>query len=153
MQLPMALQTSDDEPAKGLLRRYFGDPYLSPGCAEGAYFDAWHPNTNPNRFEPEDLLSLAFLSVQVPPTAIRKLLCERACEFERLLTYLGPDRDLAHEEDPLADDWIGWRVLTELKIIDDVGPTIGTKLLARKRPRLRPIWDQVVADVTQAPQL
>src|SRR5687768_6439219 len=48
----------------------------------------------------------------------------------------------------LDDAWAGWTLMRALDDLDDVGPTIASKLLARKRPRLRPIWDPVVADVT-----
>ncbi len=38
--------------------------------------------------------------------------------------------------------------MNELQTLPSVGPTIASKLLARKRPRLRPIYDSVVAGVT-----
>ncbi|HCT78058.1 MAG TPA: hypothetical protein DGT23_16075 [Micromonosporaceae bacterium] len=86
--------------------------------------------------------------------AVRELLRDRAGEFAKLLTGLGPDRDLADKADPLVhDDWPGWRLMTELRSIRGVGVTIGTKLLARKRPRLRPIWDDIVAELIQAPRM
>ncbi|MGY0231977.1 DUF6308 family protein [Longispora urticae] len=45
-------------------------------------------------------------------------------------------------------DWAGWRLRAALLDLDGVGVTTATKLMARKRPRLRPIWDPVVAAVT-----
>jgi Family of unknown function (DUF6308) len=38
--------------------------------------------------------------------------------------------------------------MNELEALPGVGSTIASKLLARKRPRLRPIYDSVVATVT-----
>ncbi len=35
-----------------------------------------------------------------------------------------------------------------LRQLPKIGPTRASKLLARKRPRLRPIWDSVVTSVT-----
>jgi len=148
-QLPEALHTPDDEKAVGLLRRYFGEPYLSPGCAEGAYFDTWTPDTDPFRFTADDLIAIKFLSVDVPTTAVRELLRDRADEFTKLLVELGPDRDLAYEHGPLDDEWPGCRLMLELRKIRGVGRTIASKLLARKRPRLLPIWDSVVGAVTE----
>lgn len=84
----------------------------------------------------------------MPASAARELLRDRADEFGRLPIGLGPDRDLADEPDPLPDDWAGWELMRVLRALPGVGMTTVSKLLARKRPRLRPIWDTVVAVVT-----
>lgn len=147
-RLPQALRVSDDDAATGLLRRYFGDPYLGAGCADGAYFDTWAPESDPFRFTADDLLAIKFLSVEASRSAVRELLRDRSEEFSTLLTDLGADRDLATECTPLDDEWPGWRLMRELHRISGVGPTTASKLLARKRPRLRPIWDSVVSEVT-----
>ncbi|MCG5470460.1 DUF6308 family protein [Micromonospora sp. LAH09] len=147
-RLPDALQTSDDAAAIMLLKRYFGTPYLGPGCADGAYFDTWSTGSEPMRFTAEDLIAIKFLSVEAPKTAVRALLRDRSGEFSRLLVDLGPDRDLANEVELLGPTWAGWRMMDALRTIPGVGTTIASKLLARKRPRLRPIWDTVVAAVT-----
>jgi hypothetical protein len=55
------------------------------------------------------------------------------------------DRDLITETNPWADDWVGWRLWKALVALPGVGPTTASKLYARKRPRLRPIYDSVVA--------
>lgn len=151
-RLPDALKDPDDGAALHLLRRYFGQPYLSPGCADGAYFDTWATDTDPFRFTADDLIAIKFLSVDAPKTAARELLCDRSDEFSLLLVNLGPDRDLAHEVEPLDDGWPGWHLMRELRKIPGVGTTTASKLLARKRPRLRPIWDSVVAAVTDTVQ-
>ncbi|GIJ51652.1 hypothetical protein Val02_85380 [Virgisporangium aliadipatigenens] len=147
-RLPEALQKPDDTPAIDLLLRYYGRPYLSAGCATGAYFDTWTAESDPTRFTAEDLVAVTFLSVQVPPMAALRLLRDRSEEFTVMLAALGPDRDLAHEAEPLADDWAGWTLMRELKTLPGVGTTIASKLLACKRPKLRPIWDTVVTAVT-----
>ncbi|MEH0985334.1 DUF6308 family protein [Micromonospora sp. CPCC 205556] len=151
-RLPDALQTSDDAAATHLLKRYFGQPYLSPGCADGAYFDTWATDIDPFRFTADDLIAIKFLSVEAPKTAVRALLRDRTDEFSRLLVELGPDRDLACEQKPLDHGWLGWHLMRELRTIPGVGTTTASKLLARKRPRLRPIWDSVVAAVTDTVQ-
>jgi hypothetical protein len=77
------------------------------------------------------------------------LLRDRAAELCDLLAELGPDRDLVGEDKPLTDDcWPGWRLQAALRDIPGIDTTTATKLIARKRPRLRPIWDKVVAKVT-----
>ncbi|RZT79061.1 hypothetical protein EV382_2257 [Micromonospora violae] len=147
-RLPDALQTSDDAAAVALLKRYYGAPYLGPGCADGAYFDTWATDSDPMRFTADDLIAIKFLSVEAPKTAVRALLRDRSGEFSKLLVDLGPDRELANENKLLGDTWPGWRLMDELRSIPGVGTTTASKLLARKRPRLRPIWDTVVAAVT-----
>ncbi|WP_045740715.1 DUF6308 family protein [Actinoplanes rectilineatus] len=147
-QLPDALATPDDEPALALLRRYYGDD-----AATGAAFDGWDSTgtraADADRFTADDLVAVTFLSVRVPPGAAAAILRDRAAEFSDLLVALGPDRDLVDEEYPLTDDdWPGWRLQAALRGIPGIDTTIATKLIARKRPRLRPIWDRVVAAVT-----
>jgi hypothetical protein len=147
-RLPVALSQSDDDAALDLLRRYFGRPYLSRGCADGAYFDGWAAGGDPMCFTADDLLAVKFLSVEAPKSAVRELLRDRKDVFAKLLTAVGPDRDLVDEAEPLTDGWLGWGRMKELRTIPGIGTTIASKLVARKRPRLRPIWDSVVAEVT-----
>ncbi|MBW0090221.1 hypothetical protein I4I73_15640 [Pseudonocardia sp. KRD-184] len=151
-QLPESLQSSDDDAALALLTRYYGRPFAGPGSAVGAAFDHWDSTgtrvQDVDRFTADDLVAVTFLSVDVSATAARALLRERADEFAALLADVGQDRDLVDEVDPLADDWAGWAVMSALRGLDRIGPTTASKLLARKRPRLRPIWDTVVTKVT-----
>ena len=86
------------------------------------------------------LLLSPFLSVTVSPRAAHALLAERRDEFAGLLSAVGPDRDLVDEAEPFADDSPEWQLMGELRGLPGVGPTIASKLLARKRPRLRPIY-------------
>ena len=135
------------------VHRYYGAKYCGVGAAMGAMFDGWDStgtrDVDADRFTADDFVAVSFLSVNPAPAA-RELLRDGAAKFSAMLTELGPDRDLADEVDPLPADWIGWRIRQELERIDGVDTTTATKLLARKRPRLRPIWDKVVAAVTNA---
>ncbi|WP_433830835.1 DUF6308 family protein [Actinoplanes sp. CA-015351] len=153
--LPEALRNPDDEAALRLLRRYYGDPVTGAGAAIGAAFDDWDSTgtrlADADRFVADDLVAVSLLSVRVPGAAAVVLLRDRADEFAELLGAIGPDRDLVDEAEPLTDDkWPGWRLQAALRTIDGIDTTIATKLIARKRPRLRPIWDRVVAEVTGA---
>ena len=149
--LPSTLQIDDDRAAIDALRRYFGDPYLDSGrCYVGAYFDSWTTDgtaTDSDRFTPDDLISVTFLSVDVKPLAARELLASRRDHYAELLTQIGPDRDLTDERAPATPAWPAWRLDTELRQLPGIGRTIASKLLARKRPRLLPIWDSVIAAV------
>ncbi|SKB04141.1 DUF6308 family protein [Aeromicrobium choanae] len=156
MRLPQALQVPDDDGAIAALTRYYGTS-RNLGSFTGARFDAWDSTgtrwANTNRFTADDLVAVTFLSVNVTAPAAIKLLDTRAEVFSSLLTELGPDRDLAEEHEEWRDDWAGWTLWQELIELPGVGPTTASKLLARKRPRLRPIYDSVVANVLGSQRL
>ncbi len=61
---------------------------------------------------------------------------------------VGADRDLINDGSAFRDDWVGWTLMSELQALPDVGPVTASKLFSRKRPKLRPIYDDVVAAVT-----
>lgn len=149
-RLPDALATDDDTAALGLLRRYYGDP-LGSSSYTGAVFDVWDSTgtraADGDRFTADDLVAVTFLSVDTPGLAAIAVLRDSAEEFNGMLAAIGPDRDLA-DEPPLTPDWPARLLNRRLRDLHDVGPVIASKLLARKRPRLVPIWDAVVAKVT-----
>lgn len=152
-RLPTALSDpEDDTVALGLLRRYYGEVFCGQGSATGAAFDTWDSTgtrqADADRFTADDLIAVTFLSVDTPAPAAKALLRDRADQFSAFLVEIGPDRDLVNEDDPLLDHWVGWRLMRELRNLNKVGATTASKLLARKRPRLRPIWDSVVASIT-----
>lgn len=148
--LPPPLTASTDDDAVALLRRYYGSTYLDSGCYTGAYFDSWAPQnreTDADRFTADDLVAITFLSVDVDARAARELLLTRAERLAELLDAVGPDRDLADETHGLTADAPLRRLEAELRSINDVGATKASKLMARKRPRLVPIYDTVVTRV------
>lgn len=149
-RLPDALAT-DDTGALGLLRRYYGDPFGS-STYTGAVFDVWDSTgsrtADADRFTADDLVAVTFLSVDTPGPAAIQVLRDSADEINAMLAAIGPDRDLADETDPITPDWPAWRLNSRLRHFHDVGPVIASKLLTRKRPKLLPIWDAVVAKVT-----
>lgn len=153
--LPNALIDPDDDTALELLHRNYGSDDRGLPPAGGAAFDTWDStgtrDRDRDRFTADDLTAVTFLSVDVPARAARLLLVDERDRFSGLLAELGPDRDLASIEEPLPGEWVGWDLMRALRRLPGVGPTRASKLLARKRPRLRPIWDSVVAEVTGTP--
>ncbi|WP_244427462.1 DUF6308 family protein [Gordonia amarae] len=150
MQIPHALQSDDPTRAKNVLQAYFGDPYLHDGFT-GASFDSWDSlgtrDADANVFTADDLIAVTLLSVNAGPRAAQALLRDRRAEFSPLLAEIGPDRDLADEPGPITPAWPAWRLENQLLTVHGIGLTIASKLIARKRPRLYPIWDTVVVDV------
>jgi hypothetical protein len=150
--MPRVLARPDgDEAAVKQLTRYFGPSLAETDSFTGAAFDGWDStgkrSHDRDRFTADDLVAVTFLSVDVGPRAAHALLREKAEQFSRLLGKVGPDRDLAFAVEVLDDSWVGWTLDRELRALPDVGPTTASKLFARKRPRLRPIFDSVVARV------
>lgn len=146
-RLPQALSAPDDSRALAFLNAYYAPALKYTGSA----FDTWDTTgtrgADRDRFTADDVIAVKFLSINVPARAAHALLTTRANEFSDLLVELGDDRDLV-DEPAIDDTYIGWKIMTALRSLNGVGPTTATKLLARKRPRLRPIWDSVVTRLT-----
>jgi hypothetical protein len=106
-------------------------------------FDALRPNSR-NAFGVDDLLAVTFLGVVVPPLAARRILGADAPHLTARLTAIRSDVDLWDDaaDDSLAAAHALW---DDLDAYSSVGEVIAGKLLARKRPRLVPIVDSVVA--------
>ena len=151
LQPPVSLRTDDDAPALKLLREYYRKPFGFGHFYTGAAFDTWDStgtrSQDVNIFTADDLVAVTFLSVRVGPLAAHVLLDERWSDFSEILEMIGPDRDLVDETKEIPRDWPAWELNQELTCLPDVGPTIASKLIARKRPRLVPVYDSVVRKV------
>lgn len=150
--MPELLTAGHEDAAVQVLSCYYGagrHEWCRPFT--GARFDEWDSTGNrwadSDRFTADDLVAVSFLSVAVPAPAASLLLDEQADRFSALLRAVGDDRDLAEEPQAWADDWAGWVLWADLMALPGVGATIASKLYARKRPRLRPVYDTVVARV------
>lgn len=152
MRLPDCLETRHDR-AVTYLRRYYSvrrDPELrrSTSWYSGAYFDRWPDDpadAAPDEFTVDDVVALTYLSVSLPAEAALTILRWRAEELAELLAQIGPDRDLKDEPaGSINEQWPAWKLETALRRIPGIGPVRASKLIARKRPRLYPIYDKVV---------
>lgn len=118
-----------------------------PGFAGLTFLEL--PNNHPYAISAEDLLAVSLLDVAFGPSAVRSLLFDseyqsRVC---RLLQGIPHDRPLWEVDDLDAAHRL-WDTFQELP---EVGYVKAGKLLARKRPHLIPIVDQVVERLVQAP--
>ena len=151
-RLPEALQPEHIDVARTYLTDYYALPPSAASSCTGAAFDSWDSTGTRDRaadhFTADDLVAVSFLSVTVGPRAAHLLLQQDAARFAGLLAQVGPDRDLADEGAPMLADGPEFLLHRALLALPDVGPTTASKLFARKRPRLRPIYDSVVMKVT-----
>ena len=130
----------DPATAARILQRYYAGWDTDDFAFTGSKFDAWRGN-DPDRFTPDDLVAVTFLSVEVPPRAAYQLLDSEAKEFSQLLIDLPQDVHLASASE-IGSGW--WELMAKLKDLPGVGATTASKLYARKRPHLRPIYDRVI---------
>lgn len=106
----------------------------------------------PNRITPMDVLALATLSVPARGSAVIRLL-EDECFAEVVSTHLAridPDASIEdrHNRKLLTKEATGsppWELWRTVFTVPGFGAVSTSKLLARKRPHLFPIYDSVVA--------
>ena len=149
-RLPDALQDERDDTALSYLRTYYG---TVPGATPytGSYFDGWGHDNDPYRFTAEDLVAVTFLSVVVKPMAAQAVLGDRAGMLSALLRQIDPADELVDVGTAFTSEHPVWRLDTALRgLKKGIGRTISSKLLARKRPLLVPVYDTVIDQVTNA---
>jgi hypothetical protein len=137
------------------LRRYFHEKRDDLPVFSGALFDCFQGKGDAAPFTDtitvSDLLAVNLLDVDVPGDAILRFLGPAAPEIERLLGEIDPEVDLhAVDETVVAPGSVAEQLWDVLRAngrpsSPGTGPTRTSKILARKRPRLIPIYDSVVA--------
>jgi Family of unknown function (DUF6308) len=148
-ELPLSLLDARDDRAVAVLTAYYQPLSGRDGGFTGGQFDAFDPSgtrsASANTYTADDMVAVTLLSVEVPGRAAMEMLVLQRRRFEVLLESIGPDRDLADEASVAESDfrpaWELWWALSELP---GLGPTTVSKLMARKRPRLMPIFDSVI---------
>jgi hypothetical protein len=99
-------------------------------------------------FMAEDLVAVTMLSVKVPAQAALRILGPDRSRLSELLREIPTDRDLVDvRPSEIADDWAPWLLDDALSDLTGLGRTTVSKLIARKRPRLVPIYDREVNKV------
>ncbi|MFC4604087.1 DUF6308 family protein [Rhodococcus kronopolitis] len=149
IRLPKVLREGADAGAIDVLQEYFTRPAVKTGYLRpGALWDTWDPSGRRDAdcdvFTTDDLVAATLLSVQVPAQAALILLGDKRPELDALLAEVGADRDLADRDEPLTEQSPQWRLETALTQIHGIGRTTASKLIARKRPRLHPVYDDGV---------
>lgn len=135
--------------AVGHLRRYFG---LDDGAPyTGARFESLGGGGDrpevANVITAEDIVSLSMLSIRVYGFAARRLLEDHELieEVRGYLAEIPTDVDMV-DADPalLAPGSSADLLWSRLRKLHQFGQTTTSKLMARKRPRLIPVYDSVI---------
>ena len=159
MNLPAILSDDDDEIEKAaeFVAKYYsryedGSPRWTGSC-----FNSWggggdSPDAK-NRLTADDLVAVSFLTAPVPARAVIGIMDTHARKISELLEAIPADLHLADAKpgDPsgvLDDDGYAhdlWRLLVGKRNEKwGIGPTRASKIMARKRPKLIPVYDSVV---------
>ncbi|MCU1573947.1 MAG: hypothetical protein JWO93_2029 [Micrococcaceae bacterium] len=157
MKLPDILSADRAGAAASLLRDYYTETVKNGQRRPGSYYDTWAGGGNAqgteNRLSADDLLAVSFLKVQISADAAIGLLDTFAGEISALLEQVPADVELESVAEDDLDAVLGpesaahrlWDLLRGHGSFPwDLGPTATSKILARKRPALIPIYDPIV---------
>lgn len=153
LTLPETLQPSGREQAVAYLKSYFAPVTARSGYTGSRFERLGGGGDRPaiaDEFTAEDLAALPLLSVTLKGDAVLEVLETRRARLRDLLRQVPTDLELV-DVDPqdIDPDWAPWRLEVELRSVDGIGSTKASKFLARKRPRLVPVYDTLVADLLQ----
>lgn len=148
LTLPHSLKEGGRDRAVEYLRTYFG-PRTAVSGYTGARFERFGGGGDrlavANEFTAEDLLAVSLLSVHVPGPAALAILEDQRELFSRLLRESPVERHLVDiEPEEIVRSWAPWQLESELLSVRGLGPTTVSKLIARKRPLLVPVYDTLV---------
>ncbi len=136
-----------DKTADALVRKYFTRDYT------GRHFERLGDRAarDSNAFTAEDFVAVTMLGVSVPARAAHEILDgSLGLRMSGLLNELPNDVDIWDAESQLLDKggpaWDLWDLLDDLY---DIGWVTANKLMARKRPRLIPVYDNVVREALE----
>ena len=120
--------------------------YFDPSPASrfaGFTFDSVGADTPGDEVCADDLLAVSLLDVRFKAPSLRALLDPGAVRSEvtRLLRQIPADKDLWDGVDLMPASAL-WRCLLH---VPDIGHSKAGKILAKKRPRLLPVYDGTVA--------
>lgn len=160
MELPDILSDQNVKAAAELLRRYYLEPDKKGLLSTGSYFDEWAcrgDRETRDVITDSDAVAVSMLSVTVPAKALVGLAEPKtAARITELLKQIPTDEPLSSLSRDKAAALLTasgpaallWKELRRTKSNRwGIGATTASKIMARKRPHLIPIWDEVIGDV------
>lgn len=158
MTLPTILTEGNEEEAARLVAAYYRRLPEGLPAYTGSYFNSWagggDSGENRDTITADDLIAVSFLSVRIPGEAAIGFLDTHKDKISSLLKEIPSDHNFAHVSPAnfpqvLGEDSAALELWHVLRGCDTgrwgVGRTKASKIMARKRPHLIPIYDSVVA--------
>lgn len=134
-----------DRHAPGLVSDYFSNTYT--GNQFHRLGGGGDVGTSANIISPTDLVAVSLLDVHVSGRASLDILGPLSHRLTELLTDIPTGVALEDSDESLIASGSPADVLWhELQSLDRMGPTIVSKVMARKRPQLIPIFDSVLRE-------
>jgi hypothetical protein len=139
----------------GLLNRFMDDyavevlrEYFNSGKFTGGQFERFAGGGDnaetAGRFTTDDLVAVSFVGSRIPGRAAIEILLNRSEEFDALLAQIPVDVDLWDAPDEIVGpESAAHQLFTRLAELPGMSAMSAAKLLARKRPRLIPIYDRL----------
>jgi Family of unknown function (DUF6308) len=164
MAIDIPARLRDEDFATSLVKRYLATDTAGRARYSGAYFERIGGGGDrediANQFTAEDLLAVTMLSVRIEGYHALEILRYQAGKLNGLLSQIPHDLAL---QDPRATAHIAksgpaWRLWDTICDIEPrpqsnrIGPVAAGKLLARKRPRLLPVYDSRIKKVLNRPR-
>jgi hypothetical protein len=157
-----AMQEIEDDSAVAYIQKYFEDQPDGRPWFTGSRFETVTGGggaCDVNRITCGDLIAVSMLSVHVPAQAVIGIGEDLAEEIEGLLSQIPSEAKLEEIGAEEFKAWLDvgspadrlWTLMRQRQNPWKVGPTTVSKILARKRPHLIPIYDSVVAAKTGLP--
>lgn len=160
MDLPDILSDQNVKAAAKLLHRYYFERDKKGLLSTGSYFDEWAgrgDTSDRNVITDSDAVAVSMLSVTVPAKAMVGLAePETAARITELLKQIPTNVPLSSLSSEKAAALLTsqgpaallWKELRSTKSNRwGIGATTASKIMARKRPHLIPIWDEVIGQV------
>jgi hypothetical protein len=163
VDLPDILSDQNVKAAAKLLHRYYHESDKKGLLSTGSHFDEWAgrgDTANRDVITDSDAVAVSMLSVTVPAKAMVGLAePETAARITALLKQIPTDVSLSSlssekaaalltDRGPAALLWEELRRKKNNRC--GIGATTASKIMARKRPHLTPIWDEVIGQVIGA---
>lgn len=150
-----AMKKISDKKSIRYVKKYFERQGNGRPLYAGSHFDSFDGGgrVDPHRITAADLLALEMLSESVGGQAALGVVETHADEIERLLVQIPEDAKMEEITQAEFEKWLGegspaarlWDLLVQEKGSRwNIGTTRASKILARKRPHLIPIYDKVV---------
>ncbi|WP_104168605.1 DUF6308 family protein [Arthrobacter sp. SX1312] len=159
------LNASHVNEAVELVKQYYGPLKDTGRPRSGAHFDEWagggYRAEAANELTGDDFVAVSMLSVDVPPEAAIGLAGHRTGDVRRLLGQIPASLDFTTLTPTQFDAHLGpdspaqqlWDILRGRQDYPwGIGPTTASKIMARKRPKLVPVFDSYIGPMMGLPK-